>query len=175
MVKRENTIGNIIFWLGLFILILGFMVGLGLGSAYSEFGEIAWMITLTWWGSAFISGMLFIGFSEVIELLHKIKYGETSPQNEKKYEVKHVIKEEEIATTIGEYTTQRLVDLYKMQEKSIEEVIVTPFQKKLIVKCVNNKNETQYEVVSTAGNDAINSSIDKHPKIKEWLSENKGL
>lgn len=68
-----NTIGNIIKIIGFCVMFVGFVVGAlmekELGS-YSYTFEIK--IALPFWIAGFISGTIFIGVAEIINLLHKI-------------------------------------------------------------------------------------------------------
>lgn len=71
--ENKNTVSKILKIIGILEIIAGFVLGLVLGReeiGFSTYYE--WSIILTWWTIGFVSGMLFIGFSEVIELLQKI-------------------------------------------------------------------------------------------------------
>lgn len=51
-------------------MVAGFFFGLV--AATDNYNEFYWLIAGRWWTISFISGMLFIGFGELIELLQKI-------------------------------------------------------------------------------------------------------
>ncbi|WNF38794.1 hypothetical protein RJD24_10380 [Bacillaceae bacterium IKA-2] len=68
--KRENTISMVLFVIGIIYIFLGFILGLALG-VEGTFGQRFWSVTFTWWTIGFVSGMTFIGFSDIIELLHQ--------------------------------------------------------------------------------------------------------
>ncbi|MCK8058382.1 MULTISPECIES: hypothetical protein [unclassified Fusibacter] len=71
-IKTGNSISSLLFAIGLVIMVLGFIGGLTIkvGVRY----DAIWPITLAVWFGAFVSGMIFIGFSEVIKLLHVIAH-----------------------------------------------------------------------------------------------------
>lgn len=81
----QNKIANILRIIGFVTMGLGLILGIALGRV--DVGiydyEQNWSITLTWWATGFISGMLFVGFAEIIELLHKInlKLGKSDDEN----------------------------------------------------------------------------------------------
>lgn len=66
---QTNSISEIIKIIGFIEIIAGVFLGLFVGSQFREF---SWLLALPWWAISFIAGMLLIGFSEVIRLLHEI-------------------------------------------------------------------------------------------------------
>lgn len=79
-----NSVGNILKIVGIAIIIVGIFGSLILGGVFTimpTFGPndglvqsfYNWPVALSGSISSFIIGMLFIGFSEVIDLLHKIE------------------------------------------------------------------------------------------------------
>ena len=65
----KNTVAKIIQVIGLIEIVLGVLIGLLVSN---EYGEMNWIVFLTWSVAGFIGGMMFVGFAEIIELLHKI-------------------------------------------------------------------------------------------------------
>lgn len=66
----SNTIEMILFSLAWIIYIGGFLAGIFLSSQGYSF---VWSTAIICWASAFVSGTIFLGFSEVIKLLEAIK------------------------------------------------------------------------------------------------------
>ncbi|MFC3745547.1 hypothetical protein [Paenibacillus sp. GCM10012306] len=76
MLEREKKISGVLTWIGIVIIAAGFILGLMFGrenvGLYSETYEQLWSLTLLYWAAGLVSGMFFIGLSEIIEQLHKI-------------------------------------------------------------------------------------------------------
>ena len=70
-VEKQNIIAKVLRVIGIVIMIGGFFLALSMGSRAPEVGQNLG-ITLPALFSSFVTGMLFIGFSEVIALLQKI-------------------------------------------------------------------------------------------------------
>ncbi|MBT2691710.1 hypothetical protein [Bacillus sp. ISL-55] len=69
--EKQNTIARVLRVIGIAIMIVGFFLAVSMGSRASEVG-LNMGIALPALFSSFVTGMLFIGFSEVITLLQKI-------------------------------------------------------------------------------------------------------
>ncbi|WLR57260.1 hypothetical protein LC048_10580 [Mesobacillus subterraneus] len=70
--EKQNIVAKVLRIIGIVIMIGGFFITLNMGSRAEEVGlhsGIAWPVLF----SSFVTGMLFIGFSEVIALLQKIQ------------------------------------------------------------------------------------------------------
>ncbi|PFN81998.1 hypothetical protein COJ85_28625 [Bacillus sp. AFS076308] len=85
----NNTVGNILRKIGIFNIIAGVFCGFFLGNTHSLFDSGAnWTVVLLWSLVGFVSGMTFIGFSEIIYLLQgiyiKINRNENISENEVK-------------------------------------------------------------------------------------------
>lgn len=86
MFARKNLIASVLLWIGVAIIVTGIILGLVLGRVdtgnYRENYERVWLLTIIYWATGLISGMGFIGFSEVIEQLHRInsKMGKKTEQ-----------------------------------------------------------------------------------------------
>ena len=63
--KSENPIASALHVIGIVILVIGALAGL-------IYIAESFVITAVVWGSTFISGMMFLGFAEIIKLLHSI-------------------------------------------------------------------------------------------------------
>lgn len=70
--QDENKIGTILKALGVLIFTLGGFLGLFAGLEGHYNSNFIWLDALLVWVLAFITGMLFIGFGEIIHLLNKI-------------------------------------------------------------------------------------------------------
>lgn len=80
--ESRNGIGQALKVFAWATIIVGFFLGLALANVevpqVSYFGrtytttEFSWTIALTYWSVAFVSGLVFLGFSEIIMLLQKI-------------------------------------------------------------------------------------------------------
>lgn len=76
-----NTISVLFKAIGYFIFLIGFIVGIASSNVEVVTGtyyqhtttEFSWALAFTYWGVAFISGMVFLGFSEIIQLLTDLK------------------------------------------------------------------------------------------------------
>lgn len=66
---QENSVSKTIYYVGIAEMVAGIILGFILG--YDGSDE-HWSIVLTWSVTGFVSGMLFLGFSEVIRLLDGI-------------------------------------------------------------------------------------------------------
>ena len=72
--NKENTISKILSAIAWITFIFGFIAGIVAGASTFEYSEIfSWSLAFTWWCSSFISGMIFLGFAEIINLLEDIK------------------------------------------------------------------------------------------------------
>jgi hypothetical protein len=70
-VEKQNIVAKVLRVIGIVIMIGGFFIALSMGSRAPEMGQNLGL-TLPALFSSFVTGMLFIGFSEVIALLQKI-------------------------------------------------------------------------------------------------------
>ncbi|CDX03328.1 Hypothetical protein DPCES_3442 [Desulfitobacterium hafniense] len=72
-IKDTNTIADILKALGLVTIVLGFIVGLIMAiDSNSYANNFSLILALPFWIGGFISGIFMLGFSEIINLLHKI-------------------------------------------------------------------------------------------------------
>jgi len=66
----RNVISTCLLGIGIVIIIVGFILGISFGIA--QYGEFSFVPALYWWLSGIVSGFLFIGMSEIVNLLQKI-------------------------------------------------------------------------------------------------------
>lgn len=69
MYMVRNSVAKILLVIGIIEIILSFIVGVIAAQDYVDFNIV---VALMWWIGGFVSGMLIIGFSEVINLLQSI-------------------------------------------------------------------------------------------------------
>ena len=74
--KEENSNGvsvalKVIAWI---IFIGGFIIGIVLGDESGSRNEFDFVAALSCWATTFVSGIIFLGFAEIIRLLHDIKH-----------------------------------------------------------------------------------------------------
>ncbi len=74
----QNAVATALSIIACIIFIGGFIAGIGLGYVevegyYSSYTEFSFKAALIYWAASFISGMLFLGFAEIIQLLTAIK------------------------------------------------------------------------------------------------------
>lgn len=65
----RSSVATIFYVIAAIIFILGFFAGIGIGNSSKHFEFLFAVIA---WASAFVSGMIFVGFGKIIELLNKI-------------------------------------------------------------------------------------------------------
>ncbi|WP_117161429.1 hypothetical protein [Paraliobacillus sp. X-1268] len=73
---NDNKIAKAIFILGIIEMVAGIILGIFLGNeevsgVYGSYNEFSWSLFVVCAISGLISGLLFIGFSEIINLLDK--------------------------------------------------------------------------------------------------------
>lgn len=67
--RNDNIIAKILFFTGLIVIVIGIITGISEGNAENEFGI---SVMLYWWLSSIFLGLLFIGLSEIINLLQAL-------------------------------------------------------------------------------------------------------
>lgn len=78
----ENAVGKALKTFAWATIILGFILGIVMAfvevpyesyfGGYSTRTEFSWSVALTYWSDAFLAGLIFLGFAEIIMLLQKI-------------------------------------------------------------------------------------------------------
>lgn len=72
--KKEERISDVFYTLGVLNFVSGFLAGIFIGQINAVYFEkFNWTSAFVVWITAFVSGMLFIGFGKVIELLNDIR------------------------------------------------------------------------------------------------------
>ncbi|MGO4348844.1 hypothetical protein AB4Z45_25475 [Paenibacillus sp. MCAF9] len=66
----RNTVSTCLLAIGILIIAIGIISGFALST--DEYGDFQIVIALYWWISAIISGFLFIGLAEIVNLLQKL-------------------------------------------------------------------------------------------------------
>lgn len=85
--QAENPIGNALKVFAIATIIIGLLLGIVMAfvevpyetyfGGYDTKTEFSWTIALTYWSDAFVAGIVFLGFAEIITLLQTIvdKFG----------------------------------------------------------------------------------------------------
>lgn len=66
----RNVISTFLLGIGIVIIVVGFILGISFG--IDQYGEFSLAPALYWWLSGIVSGFIFIGMSEIVNLLQKI-------------------------------------------------------------------------------------------------------
>lgn len=193
--KKENLIAQILFIIGVVVIALGFIIGLITGYTVVDFVDYGGFVdyeyhedngvstfigsvVLTWTASGFISGMLFIGLAEIVELLHKInlklrvnsKEMDISDEPNDNDESDHFEIPDNDEQTISEVDTERIHKLYK--NHTIEEIIPTPYEYFCIVKL---SGKTSYDIVELGGFVpnilSDKEQLDVQKSVKAWYEK----
>ncbi|GAA0432596.1 hypothetical protein GCM10008983_06480 [Lentibacillus halophilus] len=74
--SKNNKVANGLYLIGVFVMIAGFLGGLILGDTeieglYGSYSEFTWSIFIGSTISGILSGAIFIGLSEIIDLLQE--------------------------------------------------------------------------------------------------------
>ncbi|GGM42841.1 hypothetical protein GCM10011351_30990 [Paraliobacillus quinghaiensis] len=181
--NEENKVSNILFYIGVFEIVLGLFLGFLNGTVRTGYStEFVWSVFLTWFAIGFASGMLFIGFAEVIKILHNIRLSINknyctelveSVENEEKLEseeierIKRIDIESQIDWELDSYDRDKIEDHYKKQ--NVSAVIRTPVEYACIVTFKGTKD---YKIVDTGGFGVHElKDKDKINEIKEWYNK----
>lgn len=78
---NENAVGKALKTFAWATIVIGFILGIvmaevevprSIGDYYYTSSEFSWTIALTYWSDAFLAGLIFLGFAEIIILLQRI-------------------------------------------------------------------------------------------------------
>ncbi|RSL33838.1 hypothetical protein D7Z54_09110 [Salibacterium salarium] len=176
--ERNNGIAKVLMVIGIAEIILGFIAGLVFGrvevSSYSS--EQIWSVTFIWWISSFVSGMLVIGLSEIIELLHKLnlQFQSNDVSSSKKIATTSTVENtslnENKSLKLAENGTTMIIDYFEKKGEKVQDIIMTPFEDLCLVK-VNDK----FELVEVGGFNPSIKDINEFSEVKEWFNTNKNL
>ncbi|WLR51723.1 hypothetical protein LC040_02115 [Bacillus tianshenii] len=168
----ENQVAKILFVIGCSTIGLGVISGFSFG--YENTGyrtEMEWSVFLSWFAAGFISGMLFIGFAEVIHLLHTINKKMNGAKVHEEVAQKDEDDEEEethkVNWVVSAVDKEKITELYRTE--NVQEIIPTPFEDYCIVKL---RNEADYKIVDVGGFSAIETKERTvNEKVKEWYDK----
>jgi len=169
--EKQNSVAKVLRIIGIAIMIGGFILATIEGPVESEGGYNGGM-TLTALFSSFVTGMLFIGFSEVIALLQKI-YLQLS-QNTSSDHAMSNDKDDVEQTQVKKDWQLSALDLEAIQElypgQNLK-ILATPFEDYCVVQI---EGEEHIEVVELGGFKPMKIIADSKPKlfnkIQEWFS-----
>lgn len=182
--KRENKISMVLFVIGIIYIFLGFILGLALGvedtfGSY-ERGRQLWSVTFMWWSGGFVSGITFIGFSEIIEQLHQsndlkrkelvsLNILDNSPPSEMSSEEEIEVETPSVAARqLAKVDELMIYELYAKKKQEVEKIINTPFQDFCLVK-VNG----EFDLIEVGSFKPELKDINQFIEIKKWFEENK--
>lgn len=178
---KENNIARILFMIGIIVMGIGLILGFVLsydsysfedeyfGETYSSFHFWTFFTKVLY---GFIVGMVFIGFSEIIKLLHEINWKMGNSQ-----EPDTDITKKEALVTVSKTERPKVSPLNqkkiteKFKEDNIEEIIATPFEGYCLV-LLKVGNDVQIKVVDVDGfgvNEVHDTGIVS--KIMKWYND----
>lgn len=68
----SNPVASTLFVIGIIEIAACFFIGMYQGIPEKSYEDYRWGLAFIWWVAGFVSGMMFIGFAEIIKLLHNI-------------------------------------------------------------------------------------------------------
>ncbi|MFB4169477.1 hypothetical protein ACE1TG_16030 [Virgibacillus sp. JSM 102003] len=129
---NENIVAKILFIIGIAQMLIGLIVGLILGNA-DYYGVMNWSVVFMWTIGGFISGMLFLGFSEIIKLLHTINEKTPSLQKEAFHNIKTLEeKTAPVSWSLKESDKEKINEKYS--DEAISEIVPSPKEGYCLVK-----------------------------------------
>ncbi|AST90683.1 hypothetical protein BC6307_04985 [Sutcliffiella cohnii] len=165
--SRENRIAEIIVRIGVGIIAFGILFGIVIGASHYEFD---WLMALYWWVVSFVVGILFIGFAEVIELLHKIHekvdlaIGNENDSNVPVFNDTNP----KYRQTKWSLSMEEEDSIRNMFSGKVKEITVTPFQDIVYVELENNAYKILEVGYFTPKEVPFNLLTDE---LNEWLKE----
>lgn len=165
--ERQNSVAKVLRFIGIAIMIGGLFFAIIIGSSAPE-GGLFWSSALTVLFSGFTTGMLFVGFSEVIALLQKI------------YNQLHQDRFETPASTSSDVpkgveqknwhpspqNLEAILELY--QDKNVREIKASPYEDYCVVQI---EGEDHIEVVELGGFKPKKVSADSEPELVNNLQK----
>ncbi|MBT2641504.1 hypothetical protein J7I80_04650 [Bacillus sp. ISL-41] len=166
--EKQNSVAKVLRIIGLAIMIGGFILATIEGPGESDNGGM----TLTALFSSFVTGMLFIGFSEVITLLQKIylQLSQNSSGDHEKSNDKDDVEQTQVQKDwqLSQLDLDAIQELYPGQNVKI---LATPFEDYCVIQIEGEEN---IEVVELGGFKPMKITADSEPKlfnkIQEWFS-----
>lgn len=180
--KKENKISMVLFVIGLIYIFLGFILGIALGEENIpggyERGRQIWSVTFTWWSGGFVSGMIFIGFSEIIEQLHQsndlkrkelisLNILDGPPPYEISSEEEIEVETPSVARQLAKVDEVMIYELYAKKKQEVKRIINTPFQDFCLVE-VNG----EFDLIEVGSFKPELKDINQFIEIKKWFEEN---
>ncbi|WP_188456893.1 hypothetical protein [Virgibacillus oceani] len=173
---NENIVAKILFIIGVAQMVVGFLLGIILANADYFYDGFVWSTFLAWTIGGFVSGMLFIGFSEVIKLLNAIN-GKMTPLeaagDKKTNNYLDIfngveIKPASVNWTLAEQDQEKIYELYA--NENIAEVIPSILEGYCIVK-LKDAQEQFVRVVDVGGFSAeeVHDKEIKH-RVISWYN-----
>jgi hypothetical protein len=170
-VEKQNSVAKVLRIIGFAVMLGGFILATIEGPGESEGGYNGGM-TLTALFSSFVTGMLFIGFSEVIALLQKIhlQLSQNSSSNHAMSNDDDEVEQQQVPKDwqLSPLDHEAIQKLYPGQSVKIS---ATPFEDYCVVQI---EGEEHIEVVELGGFKPMKITADSEPKlfkrIQEWFS-----
>ncbi len=177
VMEKENQIAKVLFYIGIAEIVAGFIMGIVFANQdvpsylfedQSDQTAFAWSTAVAWWIGSFVTGMLFIGFSEVIEildtklsktvtLLEQIKYNvpkkESQPiasakENDIQNRKSNISNSEENKPWfVVEEDKEKIHKMFAKKGKKVEDIIKTPSKYHCLIKL----DDGSYELVAVGG------------------------
>ncbi|MCM3575366.1 hypothetical protein M3172_19380 [Mesobacillus subterraneus] len=169
--EKQNPVAKVLRIIGFAVMIGGFILAAIEGPVESDGGYNGGM-TLTVLFSSFVTGMLFIGFSEVIALLQKIylRLSQNSSSDHAMSNDRNEIEEPQVQKDwqLSPLYLDAIHELYPGQNVKI---LATPFEDYCVVQIEGEEN---IEVLELGGFKPMKITADSEPKlfhkIQEWFS-----
>ncbi|NKE04094.1 hypothetical protein [Mesobacillus selenatarsenatis] len=162
--EKQNSVAKVLRIIGFAVMIGGFLL-----ASIEGPGESTGGMTLSALFSSFVTGMLFIGFSEVIALLQKIYHqlSQSSSSDNDKVEVEQPLVPKEWQPSPLDLDT--IQELYPGQKIKIS---ASPFEDYCFVQI---EGENHIEVVEVGGFKPRKITADSEPvlvnKIQNWFEK----
>jgi hypothetical protein len=178
-VTVENSVGKVLRVIGLVQIAAGLIIGLVWGGSNDPSGEsFNFSVFISCTATGFISGILFIGFAEIIHLLQKIynqlqglptikmaagpEPGEPSTDTGSTQEINMGEPVE-----LNDLDKEKVLALYNNQK--LADILPTPYEGYCIVQF---SNRDEISIVDVGGFKAVESKdIEMNQKIKQWYEQ----
>ncbi|WP_223700072.1 hypothetical protein [Sutcliffiella deserti] len=159
----QNIISRILMVIGFVVISFGFIIALIIATETSLM-----QATMTFF-STFVSGMLFIGFAEVIRLLdeinNKLSRRKTNVTKEDTQEEAYVANDNLTVTSIAE---AEIREFFAKSNKKVQHITATPYEDYYIVNV-----EAEHVMVELGGFKPKAYTRDFWPKkVREWYLVN---
>ncbi|WP_164669881.1 hypothetical protein [Virgibacillus doumboii] len=168
---NENIVAKILFNIGVAEIAVGIITGLILGNQ-DPYSVMNWSLFLAWAIGGFIGGMLLIGFSEVIRLLHTINQKISPVKSDEilnKPSNETGIADKSVSWVLDDADKEKIRKAY--QNETIVEMIPSPMEGYCLVELKGSQGY-YVKVVDIAGFGAeeIQDPEIKH-KIIKWYND----